>query len=280
MGRKKIEVLSPPSRVDDVLFDVTRFELGNQDVFEHGHTCIELTFVVAGTAIHVFDGIPTRARSGSVFLLRPGDTHSFEQADSLTLFNVSCAPDMLESFGVSMTFLRGNEKIFSGEAPGSRSLILNALEQYDARKLLEEMLAEFNAPGSQHQAKLRSLFTLLLVLLARAAERDPDHAVPSGGVEAAAAFLETHYLEPVTLDQLAGIAFLSPSQLIRVFRKRYGDTPIARQLKLRLEHACRLLNTGRLSIAETAYRSGFSDSNYFIRQFRKHYGVTPGRFRA
>lgn len=46
-------------------------------------------------------------------------------------------------------------------------------------------------------------------------------------------------------------------------------------LELRLEKAELLLRTGTLSVAETAAACGFSDSNYFSRQFRRKFGRTP-----
>lgn len=44
--------------------------------------------------------------------------------------------------------------------------------------------------------------------------------------------------------------------------------------KKRLDMACRLLRDG-YNVSETAYRSGFSDPNYFSKTFKKHFGTSP-----
>ncbi|MDW7658951.1 MAG: helix-turn-helix transcriptional regulator, partial [Bacillota bacterium] len=52
-------------------------------------------------------------------------------------------------------------------------------------------------------------------------------------------------------------------------------TPTDYIIRLRLEHARRLLQTGGICITAAAAESGFPDSNYFSRQFRRHYGMAP-----
>lgn len=47
----------------------------------------------------------------------------------------------------------------------------------------------------------------------------------------------------------------------------------------RLRKAAEMLQQGDVPVSEVGWRSGFSDSSYFIRQFRQHYGLTPGNYR-
>jgi AraC-like DNA-binding protein len=50
-------------------------------------------------------------------------------------------------------------------------------------------------------------------------------------------------------------------------------------IRLKIRRACRLLKQTDLNITEIAFRSGFEDSNYFARQFRKIMGVSPSLYR-
>ena len=65
-----------------------------------------------------------------------------------------------------------------------------------------------------------------------------------------------------------------------MFKKNYQATPMSYVLKLRLHEACTLLTGSGRAIAAIAYDVGFSDSNYFTRQFRKSFGMPPRQYRA
>ncbi len=80
------------------------------------------------------------------------------------------------------------------------------------------------------------------------------------------------------LAAIADAAGLSRFQLIRVFRKHLGQTPLAYVNDRRVQRARRLLHRGH-SPAETAYMVGFCDQSHLHRVFKARVGVTPGAYR-
>jgi AraC-like DNA-binding protein len=60
----------------------------------------------------------------------------------------------------------------------------------------------------------------------------------------------------------------------------FGATPTDDLIRTRVERASWLLKTSELSLEDIAAECGFTDVYYFIRQFRKRIGITPGRYRA
>ena len=56
-------------------------------------------------------------------------------------------------------------------------------------------------------------------------------------------------------------------------------TPIDYLIKIRIEYAARLLRSSSLSVMEIAEKTGFVDSNYFTKQFRKIMGNSPRTYR-
>jgi hypothetical protein len=70
----------------------------------------------------------------------------------------------------------------------------------------------------------------------------------------------------------------SRSQTIRSFRSATGLTPGAYLRQLRVQKSRRLLGPGGLSLAELAAQLGFADQSHFTREFRRVFGITPGRF--
>ena len=91
--------------------------------------------------------------------------------------------------------------------------------------------------------------------------------------------VEQRFREPWTLDQLARLAHLSRTSLLRIFRQATGQSPIDYLIGLRIEAAQRMLLQSNLSVTEIALDTGFADSNYFARQFRRVCGCTPSSFR-
>lgn len=114
--------------------------------------------------------------------------------------------------------------------------------------------------------------------------RDPAAALSGarGDRLAAAMRLMRARLDDPSLrvEALAAEAYLSPVQFRRVFREAYGCAPSEYLMRLRLERACDLLRAeGDYSVSETAEMCGFSSLYYFSRAFKKHMGITPGRYR-
>jgi len=71
---------------------------------------------------------------------------------------------------------------------------------------------------------------------------------------------------------------MSKSTFYRAFVDQLGVSTYQLIINERLKIAKNLLLEERLSIKETAYASGFSSPNYFIRLFKKHEGITPKQF--
>ena len=95
----------------------------------------------------------------------------------------------------------------------------------------------------------------------------------------AADFLETHCAEGVSLDQLSQVADLSPTQLIRSFRRHYGLTPHAYLIDRRIRLARQRLRQGE-ELAEVALATGFADQAHLQRTFKRLVAATPGQYRV
>lgn len=92
--------------------------------------------------------------------------------------------------------------------------------------------------------------------------------------------LETELDTQHTLNAIAERVFVHPIYLARAFREREGLTIGAYKLRMRVQKSMELLFTTKLSIAQIAYATGFSDTAHFIKSFRLYYPVSPHKFRA
>ncbi len=92
--------------------------------------------------------------------------------------------------------------------------------------------------------------------------------------------LERHFSKEISIRAMAARAGYAQETLIRLFQKHYGISPGRYVMRLRIRHACRLLEAGEMPLKRIAVESGFSSANYFGRAFRRLTGRTPGQYRA
>lgn len=91
--------------------------------------------------------------------------------------------------------------------------------------------------------------------------------------------LRTQLQQPPDLDTLARQVGLSITMLTRGFRQMFGCSVYEYVRQLRLEQAYQWLASGTCSVAQAAWRSGYSDA-HFSRAFQKRFGVSPRQVRG
>jgi AraC-like DNA-binding protein len=96
-------------------------------------------------------------------------------------------------------------------------------------------------------------------------------------IRRARAYLQEHFNEPVSLDELSAIAGLSPYHLVRSFTRRFGLPPHAYQIHIRVERTRAPLAAGA-PLAEVASSAGFADQSHFTRHFRRIMNTTPANY--
>lgn len=92
-------------------------------------------------------------------------------------------------------------------------------------------------------------------------------------------YMETHYAEHISLQDLADVVACNSQYLCRFFKEITGSTPIQYLIACRIEHACTLLSDTTMSVLEISMECGFDNVSYFIRKFRQLKGCTPNQFR-
>ena len=92
--------------------------------------------------------------------------------------------------------------------------------------------------------------------------------------------MQTHFTEPLTLEQIAGQLALSPQYYSKLFTRLTGQTVMEFLTDCRLAEAKRLLADPVVPVKEVGYRIGYQDPNYFTRVFKKVTGQTPTEYRA
>ncbi len=92
-------------------------------------------------------------------------------------------------------------------------------------------------------------------------------------------YIEAHYQEPVTLQQMADGISCNSQYLCRFFKEIAGVSPIQYLIAYRIERSCSLLTATSRPILEIALDCGFENISYFIRKFKEIKGCTPREYR-
>lgn len=92
-------------------------------------------------------------------------------------------------------------------------------------------------------------------------------------------YINSNYFKKIATQDLSNIVHISPYHFCRIFKQMTGKTPTDYINGIRLEKAVDYLNKGDLNITEIALKCGFDSINYFSRLFKRHYNVSPTKFK-
>ena len=260
----------------------------SHDLPYHQHDASETQLMVVqdGSVIQTINGAEVLTKKGDVYVLGENCAHGFHNVDHLRIFNVifnmktfnQAVGDLREMMGYQALFViepklgqQSSYKHFMHLNPGDLDRVSSMI-----RRISDEL--EEKRPG--YCSIVDAELLLLVAHLSRQYEMAPaDTTGCASRLAQAVAYMESHYMDPITRKDLANAAHLSERQLSRVFGELYQMPPIDYLNHLRVDIAKKqLLETDR-SVTEIALQCGFNEGAYFSRVFRKMAGCSPLEFR-
>ncbi|NDZ13887.1 AraC family transcriptional regulator [Variovorax sp. WS11] len=131
-----------------------------------------------------------------------------------------------------------------------------------ARAVAKKMVVYYRRPGGQSQ------FSAML-------ELEPQ----SDRIQKTLAHARAHLREPLSVEDLADVAHLSPRQFSRAFKAETGQSPAQAVENLRVEAARTLIDAGELALGVVAREAGFGDPERMRRAFLRTLGQPPQSIR-
>jgi AraC-like DNA-binding protein len=252
----------------------------------HCHEFAEIVIITGGTGLHVTGREQWPLAAGDAFVIGGARPHDYQDMDGLKLINVLFDPAALRMDLLDLTALPGYHALFTLEP------VWRQRHQFKSRLhllpkdlgtvigIVDQLEVELQVRAAGFGFLATALYMQLIGFLARCYSRskNPDSRALLRLAEAIS-YLETNYTEPIDLDELARRAHMSGRAFIRAFRAAMGSPPIAYLIQLRINRAADMLRRSPQSITDIAFNVGFSDSNYFTRQFHKIVGVSPRAYR-
>lgn len=253
----------------------------------HTHAFSEMVLVQGGAATHITEKDEHPICKGDIFIIQGELAHGYRDSNHLSIINIMFDPSRMHLPNADLHSMPGYHALFTLEPQYRRR------HRFASRlKLKEGQLSRAAALAGQLEMEAQNmkagyiftstaLFMQLIAFLARCydGEQTPESQTLLR-IGAAIGYLEDHHREAICIKQLTQIAGMSESSLLRAFKQATGCTPIEYLSRLRIRHGCELLRHTDLNITEIAFETGFNDSNYFTRTFKKQNGVTPSAYRA
>jgi AraC-like DNA-binding protein len=205
---------------------------------------------------------------GTLVVLEPGEAWS-NQAEELSFSHVFIDPAWFQEVASEQLHWEKSLPHFPSQTFFDPSL----------SRAVHDLARGSQAPASRLQQE-ETLLHLLALLLSHAedARTLPQPSWEYPAVKRAKDYLQAHYAQEVSLQELAGVVCMSPFHLARVFRQVVGLPPHAYQTQLRLARARTLLAQG-YDVGYVAHETGFFDQSHFTQQFKRRFLVTPGSYR-
>lgn len=257
----------------------------------HSHDFIELVIVMKGHSSFLIDGQEYHASEGDLLLINPGTHHkriipedaptATECYVGLTDVNyVDCRKDALPLFC-------GRQIMVSFPEALRKELfyLCNAINK------------EANSCETGRYFMVKAYLLQMLCLIERYRRQEIRTEDPQIRREAVRCefksinkkyvirritdYMETHYWEKISLDQIAENMYLSSYYISKLFKSETGDTPINYLISLRMNKAKEMLEQRPdCAIQEVAAAVGYEDAYHFSKLFKKYYGISPLYYKA
>lgn len=129
--------------------------------------------------------------------------------------------------------------------------------------------------------RINERLSSLLTLLMQESWNPENSTVSKKRMELAAvkSYLDEHYIERITLDELEVRFFINKYYLLKIFKENYGSTISNYLIAKRITRAKQLLRFTKLTIDEIGCEVGMDGAGYFSRMFKKAEGISPKEYR-
>ena len=251
-------------------------DIQNPDQNIYIHNSCEVLFCVTGGENFLINDKVYSVDDGDLFVINQFEAHKITSSpgSEFCRYIMQVHPEFLYSHSTAETDL---SHCFYTRGAGVFNKIKLSDEERD--KFLEYMnQLEEKAPFGDDIIKTM-LAMQVLILINAAFSNHTTAGKQTGGkaIKSAIDFINANFAEPLSLETIAKNSYVSVNQLCRLFNKYCGTTVSKYITSRRITEAKKMLTSGK-SVTDTAILCGFEDYANFIRVFKKHVGITPGKY--
>ena len=236
----------------------------------HSHTCAEMFFCTGGKGRFLIQDDTLDVSEGNLVLINANIEHT-EQ---------SFSEHPLEYAVLGIAGLE-----FQNGTPRGYTLLDYSVHREATLFYLKTLIHEAEHREAHYADVCHSILMLLLVEMQRLSDtrvssipEDAGRPINKNAVWLKQ-YIDEHYGDNLTLDQLADIVRMNKYSLGHLFQKAYGISPINYMINRRILEGKRLLESTDHSISQIAEILNFSSLSYFSQRFHKLTGMSPKEYR-
>lgn len=252
------------------LLNVASYKYGDDwHPVPHTHKHTELFFIVSGRGQFLIQGQAFPVDTNNLVIINPNTLHSESSLNAQPLEYI-----VLGIGGIELATDKNSNGHFC---------ILDHFESSEISSCLRNILREMELKHAGYadicQAYLEILIMRLMRNTALATQAEPPVMAGHRQCAAIKRYIDLHFKEPLTLEQLSAEAHMNKYHLSHTFKREYGVSPINYLISRRLDESKYLLAETDLSVSQIGQLLGFSSLSYFSQVFRKANGISPMDFR-
>ncbi|MBQ3193226.1 MAG: AraC family transcriptional regulator [Oscillospiraceae bacterium] len=235
----------------------------------HTHEYMEIFYIFGGTGMFLIEDREQPVKVNDLVIINPDVPHAEANIRSQSLEYI-----VLGIEGIRLS---------AGKHSNGRYCILDHYESTEISGCLWNILREMEQKNTGFQDVCRACMEMLVIRLMRTTEltvsAEPQLTNGEQPCTAVKRYIDLHFKEPLSLEQLAGKVHMNKYYLAHTFKQEYGVSPISYMITRRIVESKYLLAETDLSLTQIAQLLGFSSPSYFSQAFRKSQGVSPMDYR-
>ena len=243
------------------------------DTSIHFHEYYEIEFFFDGTGTHYLNGNSIPIGRGYISLTTPKDFHSFHLSEN----------EELKLFNIGFTNTNISKELLNriSETPYAIQGTLDEDTVYALQHLFELLFREFqNLTENFHLTQRALLDAIVCIMFDHIPQINTNNIQQPKTVNEVLQYIENEFLNPsLSLVNMADKLNKTQNYLGKIIKIYTGLSFNQYLNQKRLDYAKHLLKKDNISIQEAAISSGFSSTSYFIKLFRKEYGITPNEYK-
>lgn len=255
----------------------------------HWHYYIEILYMIEGDARAVLGGEEYAFRTGDMVLINGREVHAvFGEPDAVIRYIVlKFDPALL--YTTERTLFESKYVLPFTMNVSNHQKVFSAAELADSPipELIPEINREFQEKQYGFELAIRTDIGRIFLWVirswqAKGIQMDANPSLKEIDIlrlQKVFDYLDAHYKHDITVETVAAMLNMSYSYFSRYFKSLIGKTFSEYLTYVRITEAEKLLLTSDLNITEVALETGFSNSSYFISQFRDIKGLSPKQFK-
>ncbi|MFE5322944.1 AraC family transcriptional regulator [Paenibacillus sp. NPDC056579] len=250
------------------------YESKHQESYEvkiHHHSNVQILYAIEGHGTVLLEGQQYDFEQDNAAFIVPYSEHAVSSDSNLTLLVLA-----FDEFA-------GSRDVHPDWKPylftSSELLKLNAFQASEMRLLLRKLLFEQKQSDPLSGWAMHNLLQDIYLLMVRARETKPVQDANGLRAERIRNYIDLHYYESITSEELSSKLGISIRQMNKIFKKEYQMTPMQYLTEVRMGLAQKLLAESDKDIVSICFEVGYESLPTFYRTFKLVLNMSPNKYR-